>query len=77
LLKGRPSNRAAFFVASHRPITHKIAMSNVIIAELSSDTYCTALGITVTAAAPVLALCHKLTESSTRQHAVPSGAIHW
>jgi hypothetical protein len=40
-------------------------MSNVILAQLSSDTICTALGITVSAPSPVLALCRKLTSCST------------
>ena len=40
-------------------------MSNAIIAELSSDTFATALGITVQSPSPVLALCRKLIEVST------------
>jgi hypothetical protein len=40
-------------------------MTNAIIAHLSSDTYTTALGITVRSPSPVLALCRQLVESST------------
>ena len=40
-------------------------MSNVIRAELSSDSYCTALGFTVRSPSPVFALCRKLIEVST------------
>jgi hypothetical protein len=40
-------------------------MTNTIRAALSSDSICTALGFTVTAGAPVLALCRKLIEVST------------
>jgi hypothetical protein len=40
-------------------------MSNGIRAELSSDSYCTALGFTVRSPSPLLALCRKLIESST------------
>jgi hypothetical protein len=40
-------------------------MSNCITAELSSDSYCTALGFTVRSPSPVLALCRRLIESST------------
>jgi hypothetical protein len=40
-------------------------MSNCNIAELSSDSYCTALGFTVRSLSPVLALCRKMIESST------------
>jgi hypothetical protein len=49
-------------------------MSNVILAQLSSDSFCTALGITVTAAAPVLALCRKLIASSTYASSTPLDA---
>jgi hypothetical protein len=62
-------------------------MSNAIIAQLSSDSIASALDITVTAEAPVLALCRKLIESSTyasstpldalsRRYAVPAGALY-
>jgi len=40
-------------------------MSNAIIAHLSSDSYCSALGLTVRSASPILALCRKLIEVST------------
>jgi hypothetical protein len=48
-------------------------MSNAIIA-LSSDSIATALGFTVTAGAPVLALCRKLVESSTYASSTPLNA---
>jgi hypothetical protein len=40
-------------------------MNNTIRAELSSDTYATALALTVRSPSPVLALCRKLIEVST------------
>jgi hypothetical protein len=49
-------------------------MSNAIIAELSSDTYATALGITVQSPSPVLALCRKLTKVSTYGSSTPLDA---
>jgi hypothetical protein len=49
-------------------------MSNAILAHLSSDSFCTALGITVTAAAPVLALCRRLIEVSTYAPETPLNA---
>ena len=41
----------------------KSVMRNTIRAELSSDSYATALGITVKSPSPVLALCRKLIEA--------------
>jgi hypothetical protein len=38
---------------------------NSIRAELSSDSYCSALGVTIRSPSPVLALCRKLVEVST------------
>jgi hypothetical protein len=49
-------------------------MSNVIIAELSSDSYATALGYTVRSASPVLAMCRKLIECSTYAPETPLNA---
>jgi hypothetical protein len=49
-------------------------MSNCIRAELSSDTYATALDITVRSPSPVLALCRKLVESSTYGSSIPLDA---
>jgi hypothetical protein len=46
-------------------------MSNAIIAQLSSDTCATALGMTVQSPSPVLALCRKLTEVSTYGSSTP------
>jgi hypothetical protein len=46
-------------------------MSNAIVAELSSDSYATALGITVQSPSPVLALCRKLIQSSTNASSMP------
>ena len=40
-------------------------MRNTIRAELSSDSYCSALGMTVRSPSPILALCRKLIEVST------------
>jgi hypothetical protein len=40
-------------------------MSNSIRAELSSDSYCSALGFAVRSPSPVLAMCRKLIQSST------------
>jgi hypothetical protein len=40
-------------------------MSNCIIAELSSDAYIAALGMTLRSPSPVLAMCRKLVASST------------
>jgi hypothetical protein len=48
-------------------------LSNAIIAHLSSDTYATALGITVRSP-PVLALCRKLIEVSTYALSTPLDA---
>ena len=52
----------------------EFAMSNAIIAHLSSDTIVTALGLTVTSGIPVLALCRKLIESSTYASSTPLNA---
>jgi len=49
-------------------------MSNCICAELSSDSYATALGITVRSPSPVLALCRKLIETSTYAPETPFNA---
>jgi hypothetical protein len=49
-------------------------MRNPIHAELSSDSFCTALGITVSAGGPALALCRKLTEVSTYASSTPLDA---
>jgi hypothetical protein len=49
-------------------------MSNVILAQLSSDTYCSALGITVRSPSPVLALCRKLIQVSTYAPETPLNA---
>jgi hypothetical protein len=49
-------------------------MSNCIRAELSSDTYATALDITVRLPSPVLALCRKLIEVSTYAPETPLSA---
>jgi hypothetical protein len=49
-------------------------MSNSIRAELSSDSYCTALGLTVRSPSPVLALCRKLIEVSTYGSSTPLNA---
>jgi hypothetical protein len=49
-------------------------MSNCIRAELSSDTYATALDITVRSPSPVLALCRKLIEVSTYAPETPLNA---
>jgi hypothetical protein len=46
-------------------------MSNTIIAHLSSDTYATALGLTVRSPSPVLSLCRKLSEVSTYASSAP------
>jgi hypothetical protein len=46
-------------------------VSNTIRAELSSDSYCSALGMTVRSPSPVLALCRKLVESSTYASSTP------
>jgi hypothetical protein len=48
-----------------------LRMSNAILAELSSDTICAALGITVRSPSPVLALCRKLIEVSTYASSTP------
>ena len=40
-------------------------MSNAILAQLSSDSYASALGMTVQSPSPVLALCRQLVASST------------
>ena len=47
------------------------AMTNAIIAQLSSDSYATALGMTVRSPSPVLALCRQLVESSTYASSAP------
>jgi hypothetical protein len=49
-------------------------MSNCIRAELSSDSYCSALGMTVRSPSPVLAMCRKLTEVSTYGSSTPLDA---
>jgi hypothetical protein len=49
-------------------------MTNSIIAELSSDTYCSALNFTVRSPSPVLALCRKLIESGTYGSSAPLDA---
>jgi hypothetical protein len=49
-------------------------MSNVILAQISSDSFCAALGITVRSPSPVLALCRKLIESSTYGSSTPLDA---
>jgi len=49
-------------------------MRNSIRAELSSDSFCAAHGITVSAGAPVLALCRKLIEVSTYGSSTPLDA---
>jgi hypothetical protein len=49
-------------------------MSNAIIAELSSDTYCSALNFTVRSPSPVLALCRQLIESGTYGSSIPLDA---
>ena len=46
-------------------------MSNAIVAELSSDSYATALGMTVRSPSPILALCRQLVESSTYASSAP------
>jgi hypothetical protein len=48
--------------------------NNYTRAELSSDSYCSALGITARSPAPVLALCRKLIESSTYGSSTPLDA---
>jgi hypothetical protein len=49
-------------------------VSNTIRAELSSDSYCSALGMTVRSPSPVLALCRKLIETSTYGSSTPLDA---
>jgi hypothetical protein len=49
-------------------------MTNAILANLSSDSIATALGITVRSASPVLAMCRKLIECSTYAHETPLNA---
>jgi hypothetical protein len=49
-------------------------MSNAIIAQLSSDTYATALGTTVRSPSPLLALCRQLVVSSTYGSSTPLDA---
>jgi hypothetical protein len=49
-------------------------MTNSIIAQLSSDTYANALGITVQSPSPVLALCRQLVASSTYASSTPLDA---
>jgi hypothetical protein len=49
-------------------------MRNAILAQLSSDTYCTALGVTVRAPSPVLALCRQLIQSSAYAPETPLDA---
>src|SRR5262245_19067020 len=46
-------------------------MTNAIVAQLSSDTFASALGFTVKSPSPVLALCRKLVESSTCGSSIP------
>jgi hypothetical protein len=46
-------------------------MINCLVAQLSRDTIATAHGFSVTAGAPVLALCRKLIESSTFASSTP------
>ena len=47
---------------------------NSVHAELSSDTYATALGVTVRSPSPVLSLCRKLIEVSTYAPETPLDA---
>ena len=49
-------------------------MRNSIRAELSSDSFCAAHGITVSVGAPALALCRKLIEVSTYGSSTPLDA---
>jgi hypothetical protein len=49
-------------------------MSNSIVAELSSDTYASALNFTVRSPSPVLALCRQLVESGTYGSSIPLDA---
>jgi len=49
-------------------------MTNAIIAELSSDTYASALNFTVRSPSPVLALCRKLIETGTYGSSIPLDA---
>jgi hypothetical protein len=49
-------------------------MSNVINAELSSDSYASALNFSVRSPSPVLALCRKLIESGTYGSSIPLDA---
>ena len=49
-------------------------MSNSIRAELSSDSLCSALGLTVRSPSPVLALCRQLVACSTYGSSTPLDA---
>jgi len=44
---------------------------NSIRAELSSDSYCSALGVTIRSPSPILGLCRKLVEVSTYSPQTP------
>ena len=50
------------------------AMTNAIRAELSSDTYATALGLNIQSPSPVLTLCRQLIESGTYGSSIPLDA---
>jgi hypothetical protein len=50
------------------------AMTNAIIAHLSSDTYCSALNFTARSPSPVLTLCRQLIESGTYGSSIPLDA---
>jgi hypothetical protein len=52
----------------------KSMKENSIRAELSSDSYCSALGVTIRSPSPVLALCRKLVEVSTYAPETPLDA---
>jgi hypothetical protein len=55
-------------------MTMPMTMSNAIIAELSSDTFASALNFTVRSPSPVLALCRKLVDSGTYGSSIPLDA---
>ena len=56
-------------------IRHKAgAMTNAILAELSSDSFATVPGITARSPSLVLALCRKLIESGTYGSSIPLDA---
>jgi hypothetical protein len=46
-------------------------MNNIIIAQLSSDTYISASSLTIRSPSPVLALCRELVETSTYASSTP------